>query len=165
MIKDFENYIQLYSTDLTGLCISLCGNKDEAEDLFQETWYKAMKNYSKYNNSYPFDKWLYSICVNTYKNTLRLFYNKNKASFKTEEEKRIFFNSIPDTDEGDSWQYFELHKIIFELPKKQRMVVILRYFKDYTTKEISEILNVPQGTVKSRLHSAKAYIKRRLENE
>ena len=50
----FEEYINLYSGELTRFCISLCGNKADADDLFQETWYKAMKNYDKYNDAYPF---------------------------------------------------------------------------------------------------------------
>lgn len=163
--SDFDEYIRLYSADLTKLCISLCRNTGEAEDLFQETWLKAIKNYSKYKSSFPFDKWLYSICVNTYKNTSKLFYNRYKVSFKSEDEKIAFFNSIPDLSVENSDEYFELHKIISSLPKKQKVVIILRYFKDYTTKEIGEILDIPEGTVKSRLYSAKAYIRRRLENE
>lgn len=163
--SDFDKYIRLYSKDLTRLCISLCKNATEAEDLFQETWCKALKNYSKYNSSLPFEKWLYSICVNTFKNTRKLFYNSLKVSFNSEEEQTAFFNSIPDFSNENSDEYFELHKIISALPKKQKVVIILHYFKDYSTKEIAQILSIPEGTVKSRLYSAKAYIKRRLENE
>ncbi|WP_255882387.1 MULTISPECIES: RNA polymerase sigma factor [unclassified Ruminococcus] len=165
MNGNFDEYIRLYSADLTRLCVSLCRNTSEAEDLFQETWCKAINNYSKYNSSLPFDKWLYSICVNTYKNTSRLFYNRFKVSFRSEEEQIAFFNSIPDISYENSDEYFELHKIISALPKKQRVVIILKYFKDYSTKDIAQILDIPEGTVKSRLYSAKAYIRRRLENE
>lgn len=161
--NDFDRYVELYSTDLTRLCVSLCGSRQDAEDLFQETWHKALRNYSKYNKNLPFDKWLFSICVNTYKNTVTLFYNKNKVSFKTEEEKEIFFNSIPDINNENSNEYFELHQIISELPKKQRIVIVLRYFKDYTSKEISQMLAIPEGTVKSRMHLAREAIRRRLE--
>ena len=60
MKKEFAVYVQQYSADLSRLCMSLCGNKTEAEDLFQETWLKAMRYYDKYEKSKPFDKWLYS---------------------------------------------------------------------------------------------------------
>lgn len=162
---DFDEYIRRYSRDLTRLCISLCRNTAEAEDLFQETWCKAIKNQEKYNSSMPFEKWLYAICVNTFKNTHKLFYNKFKINFRNEEEKTAFFNSIPDFSIENSDEYFELHKIISSLPKKQKAVIILYYFKDYTAKEIAQMLDISEGTVKSRLHYAKDYIRRRLKNE
>lgn len=162
---DFDEYIQLYSRDLTRLCISLCRNTTEAEDLFQETWCKAIKYHSRYNSSLPFEKWLYSICVNTFKNNHKLFCNRHRVNFSSEEEQTLFFNSIPDFSNENSDEYFELHRIISSLPKKQKVVIVLHYFKDYTTREIADILNIPEGTVKSRLYSAKACIRRRLENE
>ncbi|MCI7086191.1 MAG: sigma-70 family RNA polymerase sigma factor [bacterium] len=162
---DFNEYIKRYSCDLTRLCISLCKNTAEAEDLFQETWCKAIKNQDKYNDSMSFEKWLYAICVNTFKNTHKLFYNRFKINFSSEEEQTAFFNSIPDFSIENSDEYFELHKIISSLPKKQKVVIILHYFKSYTAKEIAQMLNISEGTVKSRLHYAKEYIKRRLENE
>ena len=158
----FEEYVEMYSDDLSRLCLSLCLNTQDAEDLFQDTWLKAIKNYSKYNSSYPFDKWLYSICVNTFKNTLKLSYNKNKAIFNTLEDKEYFLNSIPDNSSLDIAQYFELRRIIADLPKKLRTVVVLKSFKDYSLNEIAEMLDIPEGTVKSRLHNAKNIIKRRL---
>lgn len=162
MYKIFEEYVELYSEDLSRLCLSLCLNTQDAEDLFQDTWLKAIKNYSKYNGSYPFDKWLFSICVNTFKNTLKLSYNKNKAIFNTLEDKEYYMNSIPDNSTLTPEAYFEMRKIISDLPKKLRTVLILKSFKDYSLKEIAEILDIPEGTVKSRLHNAKSIIKRRL---
>ncbi|MCH5304269.1 MAG: sigma-70 family RNA polymerase sigma factor [Ruminococcus sp.] len=161
----FEKYISEYSADLTRLCISLCGNITDAEDLFQDTWYKAMKNYTRYNPEKSFEKWIYSICVNTYKDSLRLFYNKRRVFFKTEEDKTDFLNSIPDSSPDNSEDYLELHTAINTLPKKQKVVIVLYYFKDYSLNEISEMLNVPLGTVKSRLNLAKSNLRRRLNNE
>ncbi len=165
-MKDFfERCVFLYSQDLTRLCLSLCGNMTDAEDLFQETWHKAMKNYSKYNKNQPFDKWLFSICVNTYKNSLKLSFNSRRMVFSTEEEQELFFNSIPDNSAGSPDEYGELHKIICSLPKNQRIVITLKYFKDYSLSDIAQITGVPLGTVKSRLHSAKETIRRRLNYE
>ena len=62
-------------------------------------------------------------------------------------------------------EYLQLHRAIATLSKKLRITLTLFYFKDYTVKEISEILNIPEGTVKSRLNTARRIIKRRLENE
>lgn len=165
MKEIFTKYAECYSEDLSRLCLSLCCDIQDAEDLFQDTWHKAMKNYTQYNSNYPFDKWLFSICVNTYKNTLKLSYNRNKVDFPSVEEKERFINSFPDESSLTLERYLELRKIISDLPKKLRVVVVLKFFKDYSLKEIAEILKIPEGTVKSRLYTAKSIIRRRLEDE
>lgn len=162
---NFNDYITKYSLDLTRLCLSLCGNRADADDLFQDTWYKAMKNYSKYNRALPFDKWLFAICVNTYKNNVKLAFNRRNVSFANDEEKMRFMNSIPDITEKNSDDYIMLHTAIQKLDKKRRIVLVLFYFKDYSIKEISEILKIPEGTVKSRLYSAKSELKRSMSYE
>lgn len=165
MKTEFENYISQHSRDLTRLCMSLCNNTADADDLFQDTWYKAMKNYKKYKKEMPFEHWLFSICVNTYKNDRKLFYNSKKVAFGSNEEKTKFLNSIPNTDDSNSDDYYELHTAVSKLPKKQKIVIILFYFKDYSIAQIATILKIPEGTVKSRLNMAKSKIKRRLCNE
>ena len=165
MKSQFNDYIQRYNADLTRLCISLCGNMSDAEDLLQDTWLKALKNYDKYDSTKPFDKWLYSICVNTYKNTVNSAFFKKRKCFQTDEEQRVFFSSIADVTLDNKDEYIQLHNAICALSKKHRIVIVLYYFKDYSVAEISQIINIPTGTVKSRLSSARAEIKRRLTNE
>ena len=65
----FEKYIEQYSERLSRLCCNLCRNYADADDLFQDTWFKAMKNFDKYDKTRDFGKWLFAVCVNTYKNT------------------------------------------------------------------------------------------------
>lgn len=161
----FDNYIAQYSADLTRLCISLCGNVHDAEDLFQNTWYKAIKNFKQYDFDAPFDKWLYSICVNCYRDSVRLFFRSRQARFSSNEEKDEFLNSIPDISPPDRDEYLELHAAVSKLPVKQKTVLVLRYYKDYSYKEISEMLGISEGTVKSRLNTAKRNLKRRLNYE
>lgn len=165
MKNDFSQYTEQYSADLTRLCMSLCGNKVEAEELFQETWLKAIRHYDKYDKTKPFDKWLYSICVNTYKNVLNSAYRRLQYSFSTSEESDNFFNSIPEIDNTNRDDYYELHAAIRSLSKKKRTVIVLYFFKSYSISDIAEILNVPEGTVKSRLSAAKSEIKRRMTCE
>ena len=165
MKEDIESLIKRYSTELTRLCISLCGNTADADDLFQETWFKALRRIDSYNEDYPFDKWLFSICANTFKNQRKLFYNSKRYSFLTDEEMQTFFSSLPDDTSQACEAYAELHKAIGKLPKKLRTVLVLYYFRERSISEVAEILGIPEGTVKSRLHSARNQIKRRIQNE
>ena len=66
-----DSYIRQYGRRLFGLCMILCGDSFEAEDLYQETWLKVVKNISRYDPAKEFEPWLTKICVNTYRNTLR----------------------------------------------------------------------------------------------
>jgi len=156
-----EEYIEMYQERLTRLCINLCRNYADAEDLFQETWLKAVNNFDKYDESRDFDKWLFKICINTYKNNCKSLFRHKNINFTTTEEKDIFLSSIPDK-EFKNETYTELIEIIKTLPEKYRMVLALRYFNDYSEKDTAEFLNIPVGTVKSRLNKAKQIIKRRL---
>lgn len=164
MNSELEKMAERYSADLTRLCLSLCGNPADAEDLFQDTWLKAARHYHRYCPDKPFDKWLFTICVNTYKNSLKTAYRRKRFCFRSVEEQEAFFAAIPDAAEKHREEYQELHEAIGSLSKKQRTVIALYYFKDYGVKEVAQILRIPEGTVKSRLSSAKTVLKRRLQN-
>lgn len=158
--KIINDYINQYKKKLTRLCLNLCGNYPDADDLFQETWIKVIKNFDTFDSSKDFEKWLFSICINTYKNNCRSFSRHNTISFASAEEKELFLSSIPDTDIKNE-EYEQLLEIIGQLPEKYRIVLSLRYFNDYSEKDVAKILNIPVGTVKSRLNKAKQLIRRR----
>ena len=149
-----DEYVTQYSGDLTRLCMSLCGNRVDAEDLFQDTWLKAARHFKRYQPDKPFLNWLFTICVNTFKNSVNAAYRQRRYTFASDAEREMFFVFIA-----------ALHEAIGKLTKKQRAVVALFYFRDFSISDIAEMLKIPEGTVKSRLSAARAEIKRRLENE
>ena len=164
MQRDIDSYIKEYSVPLTRLCVSLCSNVADAEDLYQETWFKAIRNFKKYDGVRPFDKWLFAICVNTFKSEVELFYNKKRKTFFTDAEMQLFFDSLPDNTSQSPERYAELHEQVQRLPKKLRAVLVLYYFRDCSVKETAEILGIPEGTVKSRLSTAREKLKGGLKN-
>ena len=163
-MADFEGYVAQYSRELTRLCMKLCGNADDAEDLFQDTWTRALEKLDRYDESRSFKSWLFAVCVNLYKNAGKSGYCSLRRHFATREEQERFLGSIPDT-ERDLDAYLDLYGALYTLPKKHRTVIILYYFKEFSQKEIAEILDIPEGTVKSRLNTAKKQLKRRLYDE
>ena len=66
-----DQYIHQYGKRLYGLCLTLCANTLEADDLYQDTWLQVVKNFSRYDASRDFEPWLTKICVNLYRNALR----------------------------------------------------------------------------------------------
>ena len=61
-----DQYIHQYGKRLYGLCLTLCANTLEADDLYQDTWLQVVKNISRYDASRDFEPWLTKICVNLY---------------------------------------------------------------------------------------------------
>lgn len=163
-MTDFERYVAEYSAELTRFCMKLCGNTHDAEDLFQDTWARALDRFDRYDPALSFKSWLFAICANLFKNSKKLKYHSSKAVFSSKEEKERFIQSIP-AEEKDVDAYLDLHAAMQSLPKKHRLVLVLYYFRAFSQSEIAMMLSIPEGTVKSRLNTAKKLLKRRLYDE
>ena len=158
-----NEYITLYGKRLYGLCVKLCGNTVDADDLYQETWLKAYEKLTQYDTARSFEGWITGICVNTYRDLLR----KRKRSpvfdnFSTTEEKDTQMANVAADKATD---YSDLHTAIDRLPEKMRTAVILHYFHGFDEKKTADALKVPIGTVKSRLHQAKKKLRKELADE
>ena len=91
-----DDYIRQYGRRLYGLCLHLCKDREDADDLYQETWLKALQKLYTYDTDREFEPWLTQICVNTWRNALRRrrrspFYD----GFATGEEKDRFLSGVP----------------------------------------------------------------------
>lgn len=158
-----DDLIQKYGKRLYGLCLTLCANSCDADDLYQDTWLKVVKNITQYNPHQEFEPWLTKICVNTYRNTLRrLLHSPIFNGFASEEEKTAILEQVPEPAASD---YSALHKSIDQLPTKLRITVILFYFQDMDIAAVSQVLEIPPGTVKSRLNKARKLLKEVLTDE
>lgn len=161
-----DQYIQQYGKRLYGLCLTLCESTLDADDLYQETWLKVIKHINQYDTSKNFEPWLTTICINTYRNTLRRIARSPIFNhFASNEKKDAVFDRIPagqPTEEGD---YTLLYQAIDHLPDKLRITVILFYFRDMDIASTAKILGIPTGTVKSRLSKSRKLLKEALSNE
>lgn len=148
---------------LYGLCLKLCADSHEADDLYQDTWLKAVENIEKYDKTLPFEPWITKICVNVYRNRLRRF-SKSPIfnNFRTDEEKAFVLENIPQDEKED---FSDLHSAIDRLPEKLRIVIILFYFHDMDIISVSKTLGIPVGTVKSRMNKARNILKEALLDE
>ena len=109
-----DQYIRQYGKRLYGLCLSLCANQFEADDLYQDTWLRVMKNISQYDSNRDFEPWLTKICVNTYRNALRRIARSPLLNFKTNEEKDAMLCAVPAAENPD---YSSLYEAIERLPE------------------------------------------------
>lgn len=155
--------IQKHGKRLYGLCLTLCADPFRADDLYQETWMKAMQHLDRYDPGLGgFEAWLTQICVNTYRNDLRRLMRSPFLQFKSTEEQSAIIESVPTSEIPD---YSDLHQAIQHLPDKLRLTIILFYFYDMDIISVSKTLRIPVGTVKSRLNKARRLLKEVLSNE
>ena len=158
-----DTYIRTYGKRLYGLCRKLCTSPCDADDLYQDTWLRVLKSMGRYDASRPFEPWLTRICVNLYRNSLRRVPKNpffNDFSSAGEYEAAFVTACAPPAED-----YGVLHAAVSRLPERLRLAVILFYFRDMDSKAVAQTLNVPIGTVKSRLSKAKKLLKEALKYE
>ncbi len=149
----------------------LTGNPDDADDLLQDTYLKAYRFWDKYEKGTNIRAWLFRIMKNSYINKYRKdtkepevvdfdeieeFYTSAQTEISTEDDlvKKIFNNLFED----------EVQKAIDELPTDFKTVIILCDIEGFTYEEIAEFLDIPIGTVRSRLHRARIMLQSKLIN-
>ena len=157
-----DQYIRKYGKRLYGLCMTLCADKHEVDDLYQDTWVKVLKRFDTYDPSRDFEPWLTRLCVNTYRDRLRRLSRSPFLNFSSNETKESFLLTATAPEKED---YSDLYAAIDQLPEKLRLTIILFYFEDMDIEKTAQTLGIPTGTVKSRLHKARIQLKEVLGRE
>ena len=155
-------YIKTYGPRLYGLCRSLCASPFDADDLYQETWLKVIRFFPQYDPSRDFEPWLARICINTYRSAWRRMGRIPISHFYSNEEKEAALEKMTEEKKDD---YSDLYHAVARLPEKLRITVLLFYFRDMDECSAADILGIPVGTVKSRLHKARKLLKEMLKDE
>lgn len=155
---DPDRLIEQYSCVLSGYCLHLCQNTHDAQDLFQDTWERVLKESKKRKVPLSNEKaWLFQICTNLYIDRFRKRKREMRAEFTDNEQKDSFLQNVPDPDRREG--FAELYDALTRLSPALKAVTVLKYFYGYGDNEIAEILSIPEGTVRSRLHAAKLQLR------
>lgn len=170
--KAYEVLLKRYRNGIYNMIYQMIKNKEETEDLVQETFIKAFNSLKSYDDSYAFSTWLYKIAFNHSIDAIR------KKKLKTlpldrpillrEGEVRHEIRDDTQSPEGDvifSEKKELIQKTIDALPERYRMAIILRHQEERSYEEISQILNIPLGTVKARIFRAREMLKKKLREE
>lgn len=154
---------------LYNYALKISKNHDDAQDLLQETYYKAYKNYQQFEKGTNSKAWLYMILKNTFINNYRkLKREPAKVNYDEMDEhnKNIKLDGTMDNNlELDFYKDLlddDLSDALTKLPTKMREVFLLYDLEGYTYEEIAEIGDCPIGTVRSRLHRARYLLKENL---
>ena len=160
--EDFTSETLPHENALYNYALKISGNTDDAQDLVQETYYKAYRHFDKFQSGTNSKAWMFMILKNTFINDYRKskrepykldyeqiqnFY-ENVKSDRSEENNldKEFYNDLFDD---------ELTEAIDQLPTKMREVFLLCDLEGYSYEETAELVDCPIGTVRSRLHRAR----------
>lgn len=162
-MNTFHQQLAKLRNSLEGYALKLTQNKEEAEDLLQETLLKALANEEKFKKGTNLNGWVYTIMRNTFiSNSKKL---SNRSTFVDTTEGYHFLNDHRTShNEGHSMLALEdIDEAIAKLRYSYRMPFKL-FFKGYKYHEIAERLHMPMGTVKNHIHIARKHLKGELKS-
>lgn len=161
---EFGLMINEHQHFLKQLALKLTKQIDDAEDLMQETFYKAIKNQEKYRNGTNLKGWLYTIMKNTFINNYRK--KRNQNTFVDDTENGYFINSKETTKDFETDSLVD-HKYVMkqiESIDSNYLEAFMMHYNGYKYEEIAEILEIPLGTVKSRIFLARKKMMAKLKD-
>lgn len=166
-VTAFEEIVRRYRGPLYNFVVRLLGDAFFSEDVVQETFLRVYRNKHRYHQIAKFSTWIYTIASNLAKTELRRRKVRNFFSISSRGEDEKDYELV-DTSQDIERQVDGLIKgemILKEinaLPHHFKEAVLLRDIQDLTYEEISQILNVPLGTVKSRVNRGRSRLQKRL---
>ncbi len=163
-IDSFEQTAMLYMTFIYRVAYRLSGNREDAEDLTQETFRIAFEKFDQLRDIDKCRSWLVIILRNFFFKELKKkkhlpSVNLDDVSFKLENNKDFNYESIREIVNG------ELQQALNKLDERYKTPLILSYMDGFSYKEIASILNIPMGTVMSRIARGKIFLKKELSNK
>lgn len=155
-----DQVVERFSKPLFAFIMRMIGDQATAEDIFQDTWVRVIRNIGTFRGDCRFSTWLFQIALNLCRNQMR---RKARRSFVGIEEA----SNLADDPEVDGMKILQAQKVrrlVASLPPKMREVIVLRYYHNKTDVEIAEVTGLPPGTVKSRIHRATDLLRRKIES-
>jgi RNA polymerase sigma-70 factor (ECF subfamily) len=163
-----EEFVRHFQKPLFNLAYRLCGNRDDAEDIAQESLVRALENLKLFKGESSLFTWLYRITINIFYDYTRkkkeLSYDQMRYG-EEEDEGEVDFPSEETVERETEKRNIQeiVQGEIAQLPSHYRTVLVLYDIEGFSYDEICAMLQKPLGTVKSRLNRARQLLKQRLE--
>jgi RNA polymerase sigma-70 factor, ECF subfamily len=161
----FKEIVNQNKDGLYGFIKRFVGQADLVEDVFQDTFLQLYMSRHTFDIERPLKPWLFTIAANKAKDLLRKRKRDNSISVgviadASEATVDDIFNSLSSDEDTPADMSIQaetkenVRQVIEEMPENLREILILAYFEQFSYKQMADILSIPIGTVKSRLHSA-----------
>jgi RNA polymerase sigma-70 factor (ECF subfamily) len=172
-IDKFHDLVRRYEQKLYNFSLRMCRDHSDAEDMVQDTFLNVFKYLKDFRYETKFKNWLYKVAAST------CFKKRRKSKYAPERE--LSLDEFLPGDEADAMEHVPewalmpldrllneelagaVHRGILAIPKKYRMVIVLRDIEGFSTAETAQILNLSESNVKVRLHRARLYLREKLK--
>jgi len=155
-IEAFECLINMHQGQLFSFIYKLTSSREDSEEILQDVFVKVYNNLFRYDNEYSFSTWIYRIAINTFKNAYKK--KKNTPSLLFIEDFEREFAYISDTPEAAfeiKEFYNEIINLLNYLKEDEKIIFMLKYFKDFTYKEIGEVIGISSESAKMKVYRCK----------
>ncbi len=162
----FNELVDRYRNSLYAFLRQFLNRYDLVEDVFQETFLQLYASRDSFDTSRPLRPWLFTIAANKVKDALRKSQRHSAVSIGTlTNSDEMSFEEVLNTLSHDDTEMpseklerveatTKVNEIVANMPETLREILILAYFNKFSYKQMADILSIPIGTVKSRLHTA-----------
>jgi len=161
----FHEVVTRYKNSLYAFLRQFLNRRDLIEDVFQETFLQLFTSRDSFDASRPLRPWLFTIAANKAKDALRKWQRTAAVPIGTlADSEELSFGDVLNAITSDSRipsdnlerteTALRVEQVIANMPENLREILILSYFNKFSYKQMAEILSIPIGTVKSRLHTA-----------
>lgn len=148
--KDFQDFYRTHGQRVRRTLQGIVGQPAVAEELTQEAFLKAWSNLSQFGFKSTLSTWIFQVAINTARDWLR----SHKAKWSQAQAEEVVELLTPEKR--------AVQEALMELDDEVRTLLVLHYYEGFSQTELSVILKIPEGTVKSRLHTAKGLLKPKL---
>src|SRR3954470_670301 len=165
----FAVLMERWHDRIHGLCARMLGNVHTAEDIAQEVFARVFEKRKDYDTERRFSTWLWRIAVNRCYDELRRVQRRQEFSIEHDEEEfgllpdQLIESSSPDQHAATRDEADIVRDALARLPEIYRAVVVLRHYQGLKLREIAEVLDVPEGTVNSRMAEGLSQLSRLLQ--
>lgn len=168
----FQILVSRYRSRIINLITRFVGDQDRAEDIAQEVFIRVYRNRERYRKSGKFSTWIFTIAANLAKNEIRRkVRHRRVVSMDEEREPGMSLAATLADDAPSPGQVLERRELevlilnaIESLPERYRLALVLRDIEGLAYEEVSRVLGIPGGTVRSRINRARLMVKDRLDS-
>ena len=165
----FDDIVERFTPILFSLALRLLGNREEAEDAVQEILIRAYRSLKSFNIEARFFTWLYTIAINLLRSMLR---KRSRRYLELPLPERHDESAVPAGESSDpvtplleQEAYRDARRAVESLKPIYRVVFVMHYYELLPLKQIAEILHLPLGTIKVRIHRARKILAAQLSSD